>query len=47
VSGMFGQEVNTDEMTNKLEKTKTIIEEVNKQFQNPVCIIIILVLCVN
>jgi len=36
VSSMFGGEgFNPDEMTNKLEKTKAIIEEVNRQFQNP------------
>jgi len=35
VSTMFGGEVNTDDMTSKLEKTKTVIEEVNRQFQNP------------
>jgi arsenite-transporting ATPase len=37
VSGMFGggEGINTDEMTSKLEKTKLIIEEVNRQFQNP------------
>jgi arsenite-transporting ATPase len=36
VSGMFGggEGMNVDDMTNKLEKTKAIIEEVNRQFQN-------------
>jgi len=36
VSGMFGggEGMNADDLTNKLEKTKAIIEEVNRQFQN-------------
>jgi arsenite-transporting ATPase len=36
VSGMFGagEGMNADDLTGKLEKTKAIIEEVNRQFQN-------------
>lgn len=31
-----GMEVNPDEMQNKMEHTKRVIEEVNQQFKNPV-----------
>jgi len=35
VSSMFGSDMDADEMTNKMEKTKLLIEEINRQFQNP------------
>jgi len=35
VSSMFGSDMDADEMTSKMEKTKQLIEEINRQFQNP------------
>jgi hypothetical protein len=31
-------EINPDEMQSKMEHTKRVIEEVNQQFKNPVCL---------